>query len=427
MASSVTNKPGKLFILGGNTPFNEKGESIQPQIWTEFFNAAGGRTANIGIFTTGSRSADNGGPEQAEATKKFFDSFGNTLFKTKNKSYATIIPVYVGNGTLPTANNFATANADPANVRLADRCTGFYIAGGDQSAYIKGLTTNGRDSAVLASVRSCLMNRSGVVAGTSAGAALMSSTMFRGGTSVSALAYFGTRDQLVTGDNPPASNRYGVWVGAGAGFLPKGTIVESHFAERGRLARLIVGAVLGKEKYAIGIEEGTGLVYDFATSEYTSIGDSGATIIDLSNAKFSTRYAEGSGIVLHYVDHGDKFSASTGKVIPASNNQMVITDSNAPTLVRPRILDLTSPDAVYKLLIQFVKAGECELAESMVLNYDGLSLDDNEVIDVWKFSFRKTKDTQAWMTANAADIRPSYCISGISLSIEEGDITYNRK
>jgi cyanophycinase len=126
-----------------------------------------------------------------------------------------------------------TRQRDRANeasfVRPLTMATGVWIAGGDQALLIDAY----RGTAVERELRH-LLARGGVIGGTSAGAAVMSDPMIRGG-------------------NPVAE------LGKGFGFLP-GALVDQHFSERQRLPRL-QGAVGRYPGYlGLGIDEQTAVV-----------------------------------------------------------------------------------------------------------------------------------------------------------------------
>ena len=72
---------------------------------------------------------------------------------------------------------------DPALVAKVRAANGVFFTGGDQARIVDSLRPGGVDSPLLVAIRE-LQERGGVVAGTSAGAAIMSRTMFRDPASV---------------------------------------------------------------------------------------------------------------------------------------------------------------------------------------------------------------------------------------------------
>lgn len=114
--------------------------------------------------------------------------------------------------------------------RCLDEATAVWISGGNQNLLAEvyvGTRTEQRMHAVL--------QRGGVIAGTSAGAAIMSRVMIAGGR--------GAVPRL----------------GTGLGFLP-GTVVDQHFAERNRFDRLRSAVMASPGHVGLGVDEGTALV-----------------------------------------------------------------------------------------------------------------------------------------------------------------------
>ena len=150
-------------------------------------------------------------------------------------------------------------------LKVLDDAAGIFFSGGDQLR----ITSQIGDTGVEAKVRS-LYERGGVIAGTSAGAAVMSETMLVKGTS---------RETHRIGD---------LRMGPGLGLIPN-VIVDQHFAERGRFGRLIGAVAENPRVLGIGIDEntaavvegprlkviGAGAVYivDGSRSGYSNVGD----------------------------------------------------------------------------------------------------------------------------------------------------------
>jgi cyanophycinase len=144
------------------------------------------------------------------------------------------------------------ANGDEA-VSLLRRATGVFFTGGDQ----RRITTVIGGTRVDSQLHTLLADGL-VLGGTSAGAAMMSSTMIVGGDEVG-----------VT----PSS----VHTGAGLEFLP-GVVIDMHFAERGRLNRLLTAVALYPHELGLGIDEDTAIVVE--AGRFEVIGSGSVTVID---------------------------------------------------------------------------------------------------------------------------------------------------
>ena len=126
---------------------------------------------------------------------------------------------------------------DPACAEPVRTARGIFLGGGDQ---LKLVSTLG-GSRTWRAVREAFGNGA-TVCGTSAGAAALSETVLSGGEVTSA------------GSSIP------LHLGPGLGLLGFSSVVDTHFARRGRLQRLIQQVALNPELLGIGIDENTGLV-----------------------------------------------------------------------------------------------------------------------------------------------------------------------
>jgi cyanophycinase len=109
--------------------------------------------------------------------------------------------------------------------------TGVWFTGGSQ-AVLADTYLNTRTETELRS----LLERGGVIGGISAGAAVMSQVMIRGGD-----------DEAE--------------IGEGFGFLP-GAVIDQHFLARNRQARLMGALAKNPDLFGLGIDEGTALVIE---------------------------------------------------------------------------------------------------------------------------------------------------------------------
>jgi cyanophycinase len=125
--------------------------------------------------------------------------------------------------------------------------TGVWLGGGQQT----WLTDCYRGTISEQRIREVLQ-RNGVVGGTSAGAAVMSEVMITGGR------------------KKPS-------VGTGFGFLP-GVIIDQHFIKRNRFSRLCQVVEGNPQLVGIGIDERTALVVSLATRRVRVLGDSAIAV-----------------------------------------------------------------------------------------------------------------------------------------------------
>jgi cyanophycinase len=132
------------------------------------------------------------------------------------------------------------------------------------------------------------------IAGTSAGAAAMPETMLISGTS-------------------DASHRIrSLDMAPGLGFL-QDVVIDSHFAERGRLGRLLGGVARNPSNLGLGIDEDTAIVVD-GDARFEVIGSGAVYVVDGTHITYSTlaeRAAKEvlgvSDVTLHVLGSGEHF------------------------------------------------------------------------------------------------------------------------
>jgi cyanophycinase len=127
---------------------------------------------------------------------------------------------------------------DREKLSVLDDAAGIFFSGGDQLR----ITSQIGDTGIEAKVRA-LYERGGVVAGTSAGASVMSETMLVKGTS-------------------KITHRIGdLHMAPGMG-LVRNVIIDQHFAERGRFGRLVGAVAHNPRILGLGIDEDTAAVVE---------------------------------------------------------------------------------------------------------------------------------------------------------------------
>jgi cyanophycinase len=176
----------------------------------------------------------------------------------------------------------AEAN-DPAVADVLARATGVFFTGGDQvriATIIGGTLT---DSVL----QSLVAEGSVVLAGTSAGAAMMSGTMIVGG------------------------DGHAVSTGPGLEFLP-GVLIDMHFAERGRLNRLLSAVARYPHELGLGIDEDTAILAD--GDHFEVLGSGSVTVVDAGAASQIRAPADGPVALadarIHVLPAGCRFDLS---------------------------------------------------------------------------------------------------------------------
>lgn len=140
-------------------------------------------------------------------------------------------------------------------VQIVEKAGAIFFTGGDQLRITSLLGGTALDEA-LHRVYKC----GAVVAGTSAGASAMSATM------------------IVEGEGQEAPKQNTVKMAPGMGLLD-GVVIDQHFAQRGRLGRLLTAVAQNPCILGIGLDEDTAIVV-YSSGDFEVIGSQTVTIID---------------------------------------------------------------------------------------------------------------------------------------------------
>lgn len=195
---------GSLMICGGGR--------LPDSIYDEFVRRAGGSQAHLVVIPTASLYA--GTPE-----------WETHMTRWRALPVAKVDVLHTRSRDEAQTENFC---------KLLEKATGVWFTGGNQS-WITSVYSGTKTEACLRA----LLDRGGVIGGTSAGAAIMSKVMISSGK---------THPQL----------------SEGMGFL-EGAIVDQHFLKRNRQTRLKAALELRPGHLGLGVDEGTALIVEGRT------------------------------------------------------------------------------------------------------------------------------------------------------------------
>jgi len=187
--------------------------------------------------------------------------------------------------------------SDPEKLKVFEGAAGVFFTGGDQLR----ISSQVGDTPVESRVRD-LLARGGVVAGTSAGASMMSETM------------------LVRGANQESYRIGDLHMAPGLG-LVRDMIIDQHFAERGRIGRLLGAVAHNPRVLGVGIDEDTAVVIRGARLQV--IGRGAVYVVDGTDVAHSN-VAEAApehalsmhDVRLHVLCTGDSFDLTRRRPKP---------------------------------------------------------------------------------------------------------------
>lgn len=226
---------GHLLVIGGaEDKYNER------RILKKFLELAGGEKAEVLIVPVASDFPEFAADVYTQAFRNLGVSNPRVLRATSRQ-------------------DIVQADVD----RLLDGVTGVFMTGGDQMRLVSLLG----GTKLAERLRRVVRGTNVVMAGTSAGAAAMSTSM------------------IVRGEPSSHPHKNAVKLSPGLGFL-KNIIIDQHFSERGRISRLITAVSYNPYNLGIGIDENTAIILD-GKGILEVFGQGSTTIVDGSQISFN--------------------------------------------------------------------------------------------------------------------------------------------
>lgn len=193
-----------------------------------------------------------------------------------------------------------------ANVQKIVDANVIFFAGGDQLR----ITSQIGGSLVFRCMQE-IYNNGGMIVGTSAGAAAMPETMLIGGESDKSHLYAGLS------------------MAPGLGFFPD-VVIDSHFAERGRMGRLLGAVAHNPCLLGIGIDENTAIIARCG-EHFEVIGAGAVYVVDgtyISYSSLSERNPDGvvsiDNVKVHVLGEHDRFDLRTRQPIRVEVERAVV-------------------------------------------------------------------------------------------------------
>jgi cyanophycinase len=225
--SATETRRGSLLIIGGHED-RERDKAVLER----FVELSGGMDGKIVVVTAAS-------------------TVGEELWKQYDQAFSDL---GVKGHVVLHVDSRSACNTDEVEKRISG-ADGIFITGGDQKRLL-AITGGTRFDAAMHKA----LQRGACVAGTSAGASAMSVHM------------------LASGKTELAPAKGAIGLGAGYGFLDR-VVIDQHFSERQRLARLLTVVAQNPYLIGVGIDENTALQVDFSGA-IEVIGAGTVTIVD---------------------------------------------------------------------------------------------------------------------------------------------------
>jgi cyanophycinase len=251
-----------------------------------------------------------GGKEDKEGDKRILRELADLVGDGKlvvatlasdspDEVWETYEPVLRGLG-IPHVHHLNLEDREDASsvrsMRILEGATAVFFTGGDQLK----ITSMIGDTPVFSRIHEILIE-GGTIAGTSAGASVMSETMMVGG-------------------NGSSSYRIneGLRLAPGFGFA-KDMVIDQHFAERGRVGRLLGVVGQNPRVIGVGIDENTAILMR-PHRDFKVIGEGAVTVLDGKSVTYSNIAEDETGdtmsvfgVTLHVLGQGDAFDLRTRK------------------------------------------------------------------------------------------------------------------
>lgn len=260
--TTASTADGPLIIIGGHE--DKEGEKVILKAVAE--RLKGGRL----VLATIASHAPEG---YFETYKKAFAALGVT----------DLVELYI-------EDRAETHQAD--KLALLDNAAGVFFSGGDQLR----ISSQIGDTPIEARIRE-IWRSGGVLAGTSAGASVMSDTM------------------MVRGASSETHRIGDLQMAPGLG-LVRDTIIDQHFAERGRIGRLLGAVAQSPRVLGVGIDEDTAIVLE--GDDFKVIGSGAVYVVDaegVSASNIAEARAERAlsifDVRLHVLASGDGLNLTT--------------------------------------------------------------------------------------------------------------------
>jgi cyanophycinase len=281
-------RPGLIMAIGG-----AEDKVRERVILRRFVEEAGGPDASIVVLATASEFPETG----ERYAELFYGMDANTV------------------EVLRVRNREDAIECSREVFDVLEYATGFFMTGGSQLRISSALG----GTALAAALRR--RHAEGmVVAGTSAGAAVIS------------------RHMISMGESGGTPRRRLVQMAQGLGFAPD-LLIDQHFRRRDRMGRLLTALSYNPEPLGVGVDEDTAAMID-ADGMITVLGSGAVTVVDASGLRFTDSHAVHRGqpvamlgLKVDFLTRGCRYDVKRRMAaVPAGSAQQNTMDTAAETI-----------------------------------------------------------------------------------------------
>ncbi|MCO5978164.1 cyanophycinase [Ideonella oryzae] len=381
VSKPVTPAQGYAVVIGGAL------KADNDEVWSRMVALSGGKGSHWIVFATASESPDKTGRRLSELLEH-------------HGANADVLPVAPALKWV----DLNRAVRDKSLLDMVNSADGIFFSGGAQERIVDTFAPGGQSTPMLEAIWD-VYRRGGVVAGTSAGAAIMSAVMFRDAPSVIGVMKGQLRD--------------GKEVDRGLGFVGSNLFVDQHFLKRGRFGRMIPLMLAKGYKLGLGVDENSAAIVHGDDIEV--IGAKGALLVDLNDVQTNDKIdaLNVTGARLTYLDRGDSYNVGSRRVTPSEWKQRgTQLDPHAkgykPEYATPLYYtDMLGDTALVNAMGYLIDSTQQEVRG---LTFDPLAPSSDKRADLaFQFRLYKGPDTVGWYSDELGG--DDYSVSNLYLDI----------
>jgi cyanophycinase len=352
---------GTLLLMGGA----ERDDNHL--LWSELVHLAGGKGARVAVFPTGGHDPERSGAAISDRLQKL-----------------GLDPFVVPAALLPDADHRRVVR-DPRWVERVRQADAVFLGPGRQSRYRQVLIDDAGKNTPLLDAILHVHQRGGLVAGTSAGTAVMSRLMYVDADFVLPVLLNGVHK--------------GKEVDDGFGLVRGDWFIDQHCLVRGRFARALVAMQSHEIPFGLGIDEDTAVVIEKGRTARV-VGYRGAMVFDLSEATQNRTIGRFNlqNVRLSFLSHGDRIDLATREVTvapeKAAHDKIDPQTPGFEPYYKQRLFfnDILGNTVLLDLMYKLVDSPH---DEAVGLAFDGVAAKSGDTPG-FEFRFYRGKGTVSW-------------------------------